>query len=91
MKERTGMSSEIGKKIRCDRCGAECFLKLRETQKLDGGYTTVNKFEDKPDGWGYVQDWNDEGYVDLCPDCNRKYTKMIQDFMGVIKCTAKHL
>lgn len=79
------MSSEIGEKIRCDRCGTECFLKLLGTQKLDGGYTTVNKFEDEPDGWGYAQDWNDKGYVDLCPDCNRKYTKMIQDFMRVIR------
>lgn len=79
------MSSEIGKKMCCDRCGAECFLKLRETQKLDGGYTTVNKFEEKPSGWGHVQDWADKGYVDLCPDCYRKYTKMVQDFMVVGK------
>lgn len=79
------MSSEIGKKMCCDRCGAECFLKLLETQKLDGGYTTVNKFEAIPSGWGYVQDWADKGYVDLCPDCYRKYTKMIQDFMVVGK------
>lgn len=79
------MSSEIGKKMRCDRCGAECFLKLVGTDVLDGGYTRTNKFEEKPTGWGFVQNGENTAYVDLCPDCYRKYTKMIQDFMEAKK------
>lgn len=75
------MSSEIGRKMRCDRCGSECFLKLVGTDVLDGGYTRSNKFEEKPAGWGFVRNWEDTGYIDLCPSCNKEYRETARQFM----------
>lgn len=48
------MSSEFGRMIHCDRCGAECFLKLRDPGDLGRVYITENLCEDEPSGWGYV-------------------------------------
>lgn len=79
------MSSEIGRKIRCDRCGAECFLKLRNPEETGRVYITDDKFEDKPSDWGHVPGWTGKGYVDLCPNCHGEYTEMIRAFMGAKK------
>lgn len=71
------MSERIVKLIVCDRCRFECGLDYVGTDYLDGGFTKVNKFMEPPEGWKHHQD---TGL--LCPACNAKYDKLIQQFMG---------
>lgn len=69
------MGTVNGQLCTCDRCGAEVFRKNIGEEVMDGGYTKWNKFEPMPDGWG-----NQPHMGLMCPDCNKKYMKMINAF-----------
>lgn len=71
------MSEQIGKMITCDRCGKTVFLKYTGTTSLDGGYSKVDNFEKRPEGWEYHT--NRELGL-LCPECESDYQKMVRKF-----------
>lgn len=60
----------------CKRCGEVLLRKRIETEYLDGGFTTYEKFEDNPDGWKYHAETGD-----LCPECEALYQSRLQAFM----------
>lgn len=70
------MSREKGILETCDRCGATYFRKYICTEDEDGGYTTWDRYEDTPEGWG-----DHYGIGTLCPACNSEYNDMITKFM----------
>lgn len=70
------MSIVNGRKIICDRCGAEMFCKCTGEGETDGGFTRWNEFETMPDGWGFQV-----GIGLLCCDCNKQYDCMMDEFM----------
>lgn len=72
------MAQIIGKKLVCDRCNTEVFLKCTETQSLDGGFTKQNIYEKPPNGWGVGILINKS--VDLCPECREVYKRMCERF-----------
>lgn len=65
-----------GKLTFCDRCGTSVFSKVVGEGEADGGFTRWNKFEPLPEGWDYHS-----GIGTVCPDCNRKYLTLIDEFM----------
>lgn len=70
------MAEQIGKLLTCDRCSRTVFLKYNGTEHLDGGFTKVDKFENKPDGWKHTCDLR----MDLCPKCNEALHKFLEEF-----------
>lgn len=70
------MSEQIGKIITCDRCGKTVFLKHTGTT-LDAGWSRIDNFEKRPEGWGYHAD-KELGL--LCPECESAYQKVIRKF-----------
>ena len=42
------MSEITGKLLICDRCGITTFLEYKGKTDLDGGFTRIHNFEDKP-------------------------------------------
>lgn len=69
------MSAINGRKVICDRCGKETFVKCIGEGEADGGYTRWNKFEPLPKGWGWAYS------KDLCPDCLAKFNAIEKGFM----------
>lgn len=69
------MSEQIGKQLTCDRCGETIFLPWEGTQEFDVGYSKVQHFAKKPEGWTRVGDVGD-----LCPACSELYRSVIQAF-----------
>ena len=63
-----------GRKITCDLCGAEIFVKTTGERELDGGYTRYNLFE-AAEGWN-----NTLEFGDICPECSIEYEKVQQEF-----------
>lgn len=70
------MAEHLGKLVECDRCGKTCFLNYTGTEAFDGGYTKVDLFEKKPDGWGRHSDTGT-----LCDECEARYWSFIKRFM----------
>lgn len=74
------MASFIGKINICDRCGATAYSRKTGEGRYDGGYTTLDKFEEMQEGWNtsaHVQ----EKIVTLCPACNEKWHKVGRGFL----------
>ena len=69
------MAEHLGKMIECDRCGKTHFLYYTGTKTLDGGYTKVDQFNKKPDGWEYH---SDTGL--LCDECEKLYQELLNEF-----------
>ena len=69
------MATIDGRKIICDRCGAEIFCAKIGEGETDGGWTKWDKFEPTPDGWGYHS-----GIGQLCPACNYEYEAILDNF-----------
>lgn len=80
------MSTNIGKQLVCDRCGATTFLPYIGTEEFDGGYTRVNDFQTPEEPWALYEDFSDtasgQGHVDLCPTCRELYIKVKNDFIS---------
>ena len=70
------MAENIGKLITCDRCNESLFLRYTGTDHLDGGFTSVDKFEKKPDNWCHNYDLK----MDLCPKCRIVFNDLIEKF-----------
>lgn len=73
-----------GKLHKCDRCGCEVFLKRLKDKEMDGGFTTVEQFDELPAGWtnGVVKTAAAiYDCLDLCPDCSKYYDEVISDFI----------
>lgn len=70
------MAEQLGKLIICDRCDAKAFVKLTGTDKLDGGYTSIDKFEKPPVGWHY----SSELTMRLCPKCSSTWHDLIRTY-----------
>ena len=68
------MSRVKGQITTCDRCGEQVFRKYIGRGEMDGGFTTWDKFEDEPAGWGY------EDRKDLCPKCNAERKALIDEY-----------
>lgn len=68
----------IGKKIICDRCGEETFVKKIDTKETDGGYTKYDVYEELPKGW---KSRMEPGYMLMCPSCNQEFDNLLKDFM----------
>lgn len=66
--------TEYGRRLVCDRCGREEFLKKLGEKLTDGGFTKCDEYEKYPEDWDKVHG------KDLCPVCNDKYTRMIERF-----------
>lgn len=69
------MANINGQMLICDRCGATAFRKCIGEGERDGGFTRWNKFEPKPEGWG----WHPET-GDICPACEKEFSKILEDF-----------
>ena len=69
------MAERLGKMIECDRCGKSYFLNYTGTDTLDGGYTKVDQFNKRPDGWEYH---SDTGL--LCDECEKLYQELLDEF-----------
>ena len=65
-----------GQLIKCDypNCEEQVMRAKIGEGETDGGYTKYNKYEPKPEGWGYVDG------KDLCPDHYQYYLDMIAEF-----------
>lgn len=61
---------KIGKLIICDCCHKEIFVEKLQSKDtvLDGGYTRIENFIDKPEGWCYSSDLK----MDLCQSCSKQ-------------------
>ena len=71
------MGEAKGMLLTCDRCGAAYFLRTVGDGVTDGGYTKWNKFEDRPEGWRYI----DRNIAQSCSNCNAEYEELITRFM----------
>ena len=69
------MSEHLGKLIECDRCGKTHFLNYTSTKSLDGGYTKIDQFDKRPDGWTYH---SETGLI--CDECEAAYQKVLDEF-----------
>lgn len=74
------MSEKVGKLLGCDRCGKQVFLKYIRTEAFDGGYSKIDYFEKKPDGW--ETGWR---VGILCPECRTEYENLVEKFMQECK------
>lgn len=79
------MSRKEGKLIVCERCGKQIFLEKLGEKALDGGYTTVEKYAEKPKGWELVTKPGGNGYMDVCPGCWEDYLILLGGFWGYKK------
>lgn len=70
------MSSQNGKRVVCDRCGEQVFVKTIGDGEMDGGFTRWNKFDPLPNGWGYHKG------KDMCPACSSAWNKIESAFMN---------
>ena len=70
------MAGVNGRLETCDRCGCTIFRKYTGTQSADGGWTTWDTFESRPDGWEYH---SEVGL--LCPSCAEAYQRLKNTFM----------
>lgn len=74
------MSERIGKIITCDRCGKQVFLNYIRTEAFGGGYSKIDYFEKRPEGWELG--WR---VGMLCPECFAEYEKLVETFMQECK------
>ena len=75
------MSQQKGLLVTCHRCGETVFLKYKGSGHFDGGYTTTDEFEDKPEGWTHeYPEESGKGWADLCPSCTDKFLKTLHNF-----------
>ena len=70
--------NEVGKLLKCDRCGGTVFLKEIEEKVQDGGYTRTKQYEDTPEGW----EWDSRERKDLCPGCAEIFNRTFDNFYG---------
>lgn len=66
-----------GKLVACDRCGKKIFLKYLGKGEADGGYTTWDKFEAKPETW-----MNFTEFGTLCNECGGVFRNFINIFLS---------
>lgn len=69
------MAKIKGEMLICDRCDGYVFLEYLGKGEADGGYTTWDKFEKTPEGWGFVEGHN------LCPNCMGIYNNLMNEFL----------
>ena len=66
-----------GKKIKCDRCRLEVFVKKRGDVNMDGGFTRGGTYEP-------AERWTTHYYgdelKDLCPACSKQLQQVIDKF-----------
>lgn len=82
------MAEVKGKKVFCDRCGKEIFLKTTGDGETDGGFTRWNEFEPMPVGWQHVTVPGTEKYTNgnrhdkwllTCPDCSQLWFELLNE------------
>lgn len=73
------MASKKGMVTTCDRCGVSVFSELKGKEYFDGGYSSSDKFESLPDGWG--SDTVKGKYTMLCPACRNEWHRLGEIFM----------
>lgn len=71
------MSEQKGMLLTCDRCGETTFLQYLGQDVLDGGFTRIGKYEDRPPEWLYM---SETGH--LCPSCSVIFKKFVTEFMS---------
>lgn len=78
------MSCETGKRITCDRCDTEVFLKHTGEEEYDGGYTIVQTYEPLPEGWDnfFIRRKGKNKLVYLCTECATLYESLMDSFFG---------
>ena len=74
------MAQEKGMVTTCDRCGAYVFSKLLGKEDFDGGYSSRDKFESLPEGWG--RESVRGKYTILCTTCREQWLRQGRAFMG---------
>ena len=65
-------------KYTCDRCGLECFVDYAKIDKETRQYYDSGK-ESHPRDWAYIHGCY------LCPDCEKIYTKLMEQFLNDAK------
>lgn len=70
------MSEIVGKRVICDRCEKEVFVKYVKSDYYDGGFTRSDSYEKLPDGWYHGVFGNHT----RCPECDALYKKINEDF-----------
>lgn len=68
---------KIYKAMVCARCGDAFFREYIGTNYLDGGYTRIENFSERPEGW---VDHREIGT--FCPVCENIYQSTLQSFMN---------
>lgn len=74
------MGQEKGLLTTCARCGAQVFSKLIGRDTFDGGYSSKDKFEELPEGWG--TDHVKGVYTMLCPTCKKDWHDIGEAFIN---------
>ena len=74
------MSTREGKLITCERCGKQLFLERTGIKDMDGGYSSYETYQDKPEGWESVSKPGGKGYMEVCPGCWEEYLRLLGKF-----------
>ena len=72
------MSQIKGKLIECCRCKKRLFIAQTGVDEYDGGFTQIETYEKKPEGWTVGREI---GINDLCPECSAEWEQVIAKFM----------
>jgi predicted RNA-binding Zn-ribbon protein involved in translation (DUF1610 family) len=65
--------------VKCDNCGNTITRKKTGVKEFDGGYTSVNIYEDIPNGWVYERIYDQ--LFDLCPNCAEAFKSIKGKYM----------
>lgn len=65
--------NNVGRMLRCDRCGTEEFEEYVGTDTRDGGFTRIDRYS-PAEGWGH--EWIENRHADMCPVCFKEYKKI---------------
>lgn len=71
------MAEKFGKLFICDICGATEFVEYIGTDRLDGGYTRIDNYEELSAGWQYSSDLS----ARLCPTCSAAWEQCKKDYL----------
>lgn len=82
---RDNYGAEIGMRVTCQRCGVQTFCRQTGYNNVDAAcanrHSFLDQFEPVPDGWKIRHEAG--GW--LCPECNKSFDSVIQEYMTSIQ------
>lgn len=83
------MAEIEGKRLICDVCGAEVFLKYVGDGEADGGFSRWRKYEERPKGWHSINIAT-HAWANVCPSCVERIGDAVQATVAEIREEASH-